>query len=134
MKNNFQLSSSDKNLFPRFLGFFRGIIHKSNHYSHQTESNQKQCPVDSNIINHHLISLNNSIPNLKNKIENVKPKNPKKSWGTLISEVNNPNTQDPKDNLETSKENLANSSVWRSVKEVLNLSDIDNYFTTNQNN
>lgn len=99
-------------------GLFGPEVHESNHNTYQPETNQKQSPENSDAINHCSNSLNNCNPSLKNNNAKVNPPNPKNKCLNSNLDVNSPKIQEPIANFDNSIENLANSSVCRSVKGV----------------
>ena len=103
---------------------FRSKVHKGNYGAYQTKLNQKQTPNNSYIINSHLTSLNNLNPSIKKKAPNVNPTAANSICINVKAEVNRPNTNEPIDNFDMSKQYLASSSFWRLVIPVTLQSNI----------
>lgn len=97
------------------LRSFRGKVHESNNSQNQSKLKKEQTPVNSNIINIHLTSLNSRIPSIKDSIANVNPASANTIRNTSTVEAKSPKTNEPIDNLEISKQYFANSSLWRFV-------------------
>lgn len=94
---------------------FRSEVHEGDNRTNQAELNEEKTPKDSYIIDVHTNSFNTRIPSIKNITANVNPANAKRIWGKATSGVKRPNTQEPTESFEISKQYFANSSLWRFV-------------------